>query len=243
MLLVIGYSSLPRSTMSEPLGSSHITSVNGFGSISYNTHPHETYIASMPMSNLEPVSEEERLRTSSNLGTLNNLAQGGSGEMMDYYLKDDAVDYSSFDYGRDCKLPDRGDIYRSNENNILSSHSSYFLQQQHQQQQHPHLLENACANRNPNEPSNSLKTSVDKQFERPNSDNCAKGVRKFNFFNAFIPSFIFVILTMAVSAIIILESEIEILERIRNMPEMISLRYQYYQPLKEYMIRKLSRWP
>lgn len=46
---------------------------------------------------------------------------------------------------------------------------------------------------------------------------------------------------MAGTAILIMESELEMFERIRNTPEMLSLRYQYYQPLKEFVLEKLGR--
>lgn len=69
----------------------------------------------------------------------------------------------------------------------------------------------------------------------------SKSLRKFSLLHTFIPSFIFVILAMSISAIFILESESEIFAPIRNWPEMNSLRFQYYEPLKEFIGIYLSK--
>lgn len=64
--------------------------------------------------------------------------------------------------------------------------------------------------------------------------------KKFSLINIFIPSFIFVILAMTISAVLVLESEHEMLAPIRNWPEMSSLRHQYYEPLKEFITSKFE---
>lgn len=64
--------------------------------------------------------------------------------------------------------------------------------------------------------------------------------RKFSLLHAFIPSFIFVILAMTISAIFVLETDSEFFAPIRNWPEMNSLRFQYYQPLKEFISSKIN---
>lgn len=68
----------------------------------------------------------------------------------------------------------------------------------------------------------------------------SKSLRKFSLLHTFIPSFIFVILAMSISAIFILESESEFFAPIRNWPEMNSLRFQYYEPLKEFIASKIG---
>ena len=68
----------------------------------------------------------------------------------------------------------------------------------------------------------------------------SKPLKKFSLLNTFIPSFIFVILAMSISAIFILESESEFFAPIRNWPEMNSLRFQYYEPLKEFIASKIG---
>lgn len=68
----------------------------------------------------------------------------------------------------------------------------------------------------------------------------AKSTKKFSLLHTFIPSFIFVILAMTVSAVFVLETDSEFFAPIRNWPEMNSLRYQYYQPLKEFIVSKIG---
>lgn len=68
----------------------------------------------------------------------------------------------------------------------------------------------------------------------------AKSTKKFSLLHTFIPSFIFVILAMTVSAVFVLETDSEFFAPIRNWPEMNSLRYQYYQPLKEFLASKIG---
>jgi FERM domain-containing protein 3/5 len=73
-----------------------------------------------------------------------------------------------------------------------------------------------------------------------NNNSDGKSLRKFSLLHTFIPSFIIVILAMSISAIFILESESEIFAPIRNWPEMNSLRFQYYEPLKEFLASKIG---
>lgn len=68
----------------------------------------------------------------------------------------------------------------------------------------------------------------------------SKSLKKFSLLHAFIPSFIFVILAMSISAIFILETDTEFFAPIRNWPEMTSLRFQYYEPLKEFLASKIG---
>lgn len=68
----------------------------------------------------------------------------------------------------------------------------------------------------------------------------AKSMKKFSLLHTFIPSFIFVILAMTASAVFVLETDSELFAPIRNWPEMNSLRYQYYQPLKDFLASKIG---
>lgn len=68
----------------------------------------------------------------------------------------------------------------------------------------------------------------------------AKSIKKFSLLHTFIPSFIFVILSLTISTVLVLETDSEIFAPIRNWPEMNSLRYQYYQPLKEFITSKIE---
>jgi FERM domain-containing protein 3/5 len=73
-----------------------------------------------------------------------------------------------------------------------------------------------------------------------NAANHAKCVKKFSIINAFIPSFCFVVIALIISAICVLESDSDMFVGLKNWPEMICLRYQYYQPLKDFIAKKLD---
>jgi FERM domain-containing protein 3/5 len=73
-----------------------------------------------------------------------------------------------------------------------------------------------------------------------NAENHAKSVKKFSIINAFIPSFCFVVIVLIISAVFVLESDSDLFVNLKNWPEMICLRYQYYQPLKEFVAKKIN---
>lgn len=94
-----------------------------------------------------------------------------------------------------------------------------------------------------NEDKNSIysKAKTGNKAASRNGLSRSKSVRKFRFIHAFVPSFIFVVLAMFVSAIVVLESESDVLKQFRNLPEMVSLRFQYYQPIKDYFLRHVGK--
>lgn len=63
--------------------------------------------------------------------------------------------------------------------------------------------------------------------------------RKFNVARAFVPSLIFVLILIAFLTIIMLETDCELFGSLRSIPEIISLRYQYYEPMKQYFRSKV----
>ena len=73
-----------------------------------------------------------------------------------------------------------------------------------------------------------------------NATNSAKNMKKFSIVHAFMVSFIFVVIVLVISAICILESDSHMLSGVRNLPEMVSLRYQYYQPMKEFILKTIE---
>lgn len=73
-----------------------------------------------------------------------------------------------------------------------------------------------------------------------NATNNAKTIKQFSIIQAFVPSFIFVVIILIFGTIFILESESDIVAPFRNMPEMISLKHQYYQPLKDFFSKQFS---
>ncbi|XP_037960222.1 FERM domain-containing protein 5 [Teleopsis dalmanni] len=213
----IRYSSLPRSTMSESLSSSAIEHVDNCGNIKCITNPLDG--CSIQLTNLEPVSEESRLRIC-NANQLNN------------YVPDESEYYYRSSLGKNRNETDSPILYwnGSNRHYNFNDKNVVFASQP---------ASSLSSNIVPNSSINSIAT--DSNVVCQNVVNCAKSVRKFHLFNVFIPSLFFVVATMAFSAVFILESDSEFLEKVRNMPEMISLRYQYYQPLKEFIFRTLSK--
>ncbi|XP_055908231.1 FERM domain-containing protein 5 [Eupeodes corollae] len=242
-LAQIRYSSLPRSTMSEPLGNCTMAATTDhLGNIIYGPITHDGI--QIPPS-LEPVSEEARLRSGSNLDTINGGV--GAPDLPDYYFRD-SVEHSSTESGLTNPYADPSH-HRLHHHTTNKQHMLYAAGGGGKQYTLPNSVINSSTSNN-NTSSNTTATTTNHEQMRhhhqqnvANANNAAtsRSVRKFKLLHAFIPSFIFVVVTMAISAVLILESESEVFERIRNLPEMISLRYQYYQPLKEFFVRTLGR--
>lgn len=64
--------------------------------------------------------------------------------------------------------------------------------------------------------------------------------RKFSVIKVFIPSLIFVLFFVTSLIIIMLETDCELFGSLRNIPEILSLRYHYYKPWKQYFFKNLS---
>lgn len=222
-----GYSSLPRSTMSEPLSNCTMVATDNPNNIAFtqNIGYDVTGNSGVQVPSLEPVSEEARMRASSNFENINLLNNCGSADISNFYLKsEDSMLYSTPESSTFNAYDGESSISPRNFENIPNT---YFHQPQ---------TTRTTANSNYIPSTTSNDPSSDNQYA-----NSAKGVRKFHFINAFIPSVVFVVIAMVISAIIVLESDSDLFEQIRNLPEMLSLRYQYYQPLKEYILQKVTR--
>ncbi|XP_058818907.1 FERM domain-containing protein 5 isoform X1 [Topomyia yanbarensis] len=185
------YSSLPRSTMSEPLGgcNDHMAS--------------SVYCTDNPLPTLETVSEEAR------------KTNGESNDhLSDYYFRD-SFDHSSSESGFATNtIENRLGSHLHHRQTYTSDHISSLAM---------HSMANNSA-----------------IIQQQNASNSAKNVKKFSIIQAFVPSFIFVVVMLAVSAVYILESDSEMFSSMKNWPEMICLRYQYYQPLKEFLAKKFG---
>lgn len=70
--------------------------------------------------------------------------------------------------------------------------------------------------------------------------NAMKTAKKFSIIHAFIPSFLFVIVVLITTTIFIFESESDIFVTFKNLPEMMNLKYQYYQPLKDFLLKRFG---
>ncbi|KAH8410672.1 hypothetical protein KR009_011751 [Drosophila setifemur] len=200
----VGYSSLPRSTMSEPLG---YAMPNG-------SHCYGEANGGIQISSLEPVCEEARLR-SSNIDGANFL----SGQMGGYTYRD-SIEHSSTESGLTLNGYDH-----QRKHNEVKQHGSHS----------PNLyFGHSDAMFNSSSPAD--------HFSRGDPTvHKVKRFRKFHLLHAFVPSVIFVAFAMAGTAVFIMESESEAFEQLRNSPEMLCLRYQYYQPLKDFVFEKFGR--
>lgn len=63
--------------------------------------------------------------------------------------------------------------------------------------------------------------------------------RPFSLLRAFVPSFIFVCLSLALLTLLVFETDWPPLRPLKRKPELLSLRHHYYAPLKEYLKRKV----
>jgi hypothetical protein len=57
----------------------------------------------------------------------------------------------------------------------------------------------------------------------------------------FVPSFLCVVLSLALATVLVLESDCEVLGTVRRWPEMVVLRRDYYEPVKEFLHQKLTK--
>ncbi|KAH8246767.1 hypothetical protein KR038_008651 [Drosophila bunnanda] len=213
-LAQIRYSSLPRSTMSEPLGYGMPNGAHCYG----QDHGMGEINGGIQLSSLEPVCEEARLR-SSNLDGINLLATQIGG-----YTYRDSVEHSSTESG-------------------LTVNGGYDHPRKHndvKQQQHGSYSPNLYYGQSAGAGGLSSGAPGDNFLHADQSLRKMKKFRKFHLLAAFVPSVIFVAFAMAGTAVFIMESESEAFEQLRNSPEMLCLRYQYYQPLKDFILDKFG---
>lgn len=63
--------------------------------------------------------------------------------------------------------------------------------------------------------------------------------RRFSFLRTFVPSFLFVSISLILTIVLVFETDWTTLRSIKRKPEMVSLHYHYYNPLKEYLKKKV----
>lgn len=139
-------------------------------------------------------------------------------DFSDYYFRD-SFEHSSSESGFTNCLNDG----RLGPNRLLNHTSD------HLSTHHPHHHSHALISNNA--------AVVNQQ----NASNSAKNAKKFSILNAFVPSFLFVIVVLVISTIFVLESDSDLFASFKNLPEMISLKYQYYQPLKKFIVKMLGK--
>ena len=67
-----------------------------------------------------------------------------------------------------------------------------------------------------------------------------KKCKKFNVIGAFVPTLIIVTIFVLIATVIMLETDWELFSTLRNIPEIVTLRYQIYEPVKQYFRNKMS---
>lgn len=65
--------------------------------------------------------------------------------------------------------------------------------------------------------------------------------KRFNLFHVFVPSFLFVALTLAIATIAVLEMDCDLWSSVREWPEMVTLRREYYEPAKDYVSQAITK--
>lgn len=64
--------------------------------------------------------------------------------------------------------------------------------------------------------------------------------RSFNLLQVFVPSFLLVALLLTAVLVLVLETDSELFSGLRGLPEIVILRQEYYEPVKEYVRQKLG---
>lgn len=121
-----------------------------------------------------------------------------------------------------------------------SSTESAFINSMNDTRLGPNRLLNHTSDRHTSHHSHAMNSNNASVVNQQNASNNAKNAKKFSLLNAFVPSFIFVIVVLMASTLFILESESDLFTSFKNVPEMVSLKYQYYQPLKRIVFKLLG---
>lgn len=145
-----------------------------------------------------------------------------NGDLPDYYFRNDvSFEHSSSESGYTTNY----DALRMGPNRL------------HHNNHHQSTTDNFTFHLQHN---NSTVSSSTAMANQQNAINSAKNMKKFSILHAFIPSFIFVIVVLVIGTVWIFESESDNFVTFKNLPEMMSLNYQYYQPFKNFLLRRLG---
>lgn len=156
---------------------------------------------------------------------------GSHHDLSDYYFRD-SFEHSSSESGFTNCYNDA----RAGPNRLLNSNSENFtIYQPHQQS---HLA--SGQHRQSQQQQQSTNANSSAVVNQQNAINNAKNIKKFSILHAFVPSFFLVVLIFTLTTIFVLESEADFLTSFKNLPEMMNLKYQYYQPLKDFLFKLLG---
>lgn len=206
----LGYSSLPRSCHSDA-GGTHMETSNSIGLLS--SLDGNTGLSYGEVVALETVTEDqEAVGGASGKRGKNSVLKDDSTDRFSDYCFRDSFEHSS----SESQLIDSA--YRGYETTNPSHRSS----RSQTPLSHSH---------------------IDSRLYLPNTAPVNKQksplkVRKFNMMKTFVPTFITVTVFVLILTIVVLEMNMECLERIQNIPEVISLKYHFYEPIKQYIKNK-----
>lgn len=200
-----GYSSLPRSTHSAPLGDSMDMPCNGgcllSGPAVDIALSSSGFCSEHGQLSLETVNEEQKPRT---------IAAGSEGDQLnDYYFRDSFEHSSSESQLTNVGL--EGSLMRGVDESSRHSSSSHT----------PNRRALATLPR---------RLSAHHLHPLPVAQP-----RQFSLLKTFIPSFIFVCLTLLLATVVIFETDWPPLRGLKQKPEIVSLHYHYYGPFKNYL--------
>lgn len=156
----------------------------------------------------------------------NDFSAGPDGnDLSDYYFRD-SFEHSSSDSGYTHYDRTTGS---KRPHSMTADNLSFRLHHNHHH--HPHQSNNAHS------AAGATGTSTIATTHHPNE---MKTTKQFSVLHAFVPSFVFVVVILTAVTIFIFESESDIFVTFKNLPEMMNLKYQYYQPFKNFILRRLG---
>lgn len=204
----LGYSSLPRSCHSDA-GGTHMETSNSIGLLS--SLDGNTGLSYGEVVALETVTEDQEAMGCGGKRGKNSVLKDDSTDRFSDYCFRDSFEHSS----SESQLIDSG--YRGYETTNPSHRSS----RSQTPLSHSHIDRLYLPNT----------ASVNRQ-------RSPLKARKFNMMKTFVPTFVAVSVFVLILTVTILETDIEYLGRIQNIPEVASFKYHFYEPVKQYIKKK-----
>lgn len=230
----LGYASLPRSSQSDA-GSTRTDAAGSTGTVlTFDNNSYGGPVDNVAL--LETVSEDQeatahfKLRTQGIYTCLCCAYRGVDVivRVCDWLpgLKESSIDHLNDYYFRDSFE------HSSSESQLHENSFKGFEVSSHRSSRSPTPLGHTNVDGRLCLPQDNLTT--------PHATKLAHMPHKFNLLKAFIPSLAFVVIFVATLTVVMLETDCELFGSLRNLPEMISLRYQYYEPFKQYLRNKFT---
>lgn len=205
----LGYSSLPRSCHSDA-GGTHMETSNSIGLLS--SLDGNTGLSYGEVVALETVTEDQEAMSGGAKRGKNSVLKDDSTDRFSDYCFRDSFEHSS----SESQLIDSGySRYETTNPSHRSSRSQTPLSHSH----------------------------IDSRLYLPNTAPVSRQrsplrARKFNMMKTFVPTCIAISVFLLLVTVVIFETDLECLGRIQKIPEVISLKYHFYEPIKQYIKKK-----